>query len=886
MKLLCLGNFFLSLFLLPAQLNAARTAFYYGKDFPVSQVYFYERIVVQPENLTKDLLLEAPEKFFAYVSLGEKENLEKDLILGENKDWNSKIADIRKEKYQRALFDEIKKLREIGFKNFFLDTLDSYNLVLKEEKEKQAYEEAIVKFLAKIKETYPESEIMLNRGFEIMKAARPYASFLVAESLHFGIDTKEKTYKKISDSDSNWLKDKLNEAKSLGYEVSVIDYLPQDKREQRLALARKIKEEGFDPYVSDYNLETWGQSEYEKIPREILIFYDSKEVPDIVYSQAHRLASGPLEYYGYLPKLVDIWKPLPQDLSEVHGIIFLTESQEDFGSKKLSAWLSEAAAKGKKILFLQNFPFPWKQEYFSPFNLKLEENKASPGEKKKTIETFFKPFEAPFSFYHSEYLLTAQGCEPAVLFENSYGQKHAQAAICPWGGYAIDEAWIKQMDGKELFALDPYEFFKKALQLRDFPVLDVTTRNGRRALLAHIDGDGFSSLSRVSLGLYTGEVLKKEILEKYPIPHSVSLIRGEIERAESKEQEKLKKIALDIFSLPNVEIGNHSFSHPFKWIQLSGTDEYEHIEQVYNLNIPGYKLNINEEIIGTKLWLEKEFSQTGKKNNLFFWTGDCIAPLSALRLLKENAMSNINGGDTAITRAQPYRYLIAPLGLERNGYYQVYTGQQNENVYTNLWSGPFWGYSKAIETFELTEKPRRVKPINIYYHFYSAERKESLNALKKVYDYALSLKTSPVYASKYARSVEDFYQAGLYNYGDRWIVADKGELKTLRLSKDKYPLIKFSVAGYQKEEDKTYVNLYGKPPFEIQLADKPEKSPFLKNSSCEIEDFSLKENKIKFFLNCFYKSEIETENTKKCSYKREKIKKEGLTQENVYGECQ
>jgi hypothetical protein len=45
---------------------------------------------------------------------------------------------------------------------------------------------------------------------------------------------------------------------------------------------------------------------------------------------------------------------------------------------------------------------------------------------------------------------------------------------------------------------------------------------------------------------------------------------------------------------------------------------------------------------------------------------------------------------------------------------------QNENVYTNLWISPFWGYINVIQTFELIENPRRLKSISIYYHFYTS----------------------------------------------------------------------------------------------------------------------------------------------------------------------
>ncbi len=69
--------------------------------------------------------------------------------------------------------------------------------------------------------------------------------------------------------------------------------------------------------------------------------------------------------------------------------------------------------------------------------------------------------------------------------------------------------------------------------------------------------------------------------------------------------------------------------------------------------------------------------------------------------------------------------------------FQVFATNQNENIYTNLWHGPYYGFERVIETYELTEKPYRFKAVNIYYHSYSGTKVASLRALRKVYDYVL-----------------------------------------------------------------------------------------------------------------------------------------------------
>jgi hypothetical protein len=88
--------------------------------------------------------------------------------------------------------------------------------------------------------------------------------------------------------------------------------------------------------------------------------------------------------------------------------------------------------------------------------------------------------------------------------------------------------------------------------------------------------------------------------------------------------------------------------------------------------------------------------------------------------------------------------------------YQVYAPIQNEMVFTNEWRGPYYGFREVISSFQLTELPRRLKPINIYFHFYSGSKIGSLKALRQVFDWALSQDVVSVYASEYIRKVADF----------------------------------------------------------------------------------------------------------------------------------
>ncbi|MBL8376827.1 MAG: hypothetical protein JNM79_03080, partial [Burkholderiales bacterium] len=167
-----------------------------------------------------------------------------------------------------------------------------------------------------------------------------------------------------------------------------------------------------------------------------------------------------------------------------------------------------------------------------------------------------------------------------------------------------------------------------------------------------------------------------------------------------------------------------------------------------------------------------------------------------------------------ITRSHPTWTRIAPQGIRKEGLYQVFAPNQNENVYTNDWTGPFYGYERVIETFELTETPLRVKPINIYYHTYAASKPASLNALRKVYDWAMKQPTTPVHASEYIRKVHDFEGAVVARELDdgALIVRSGGALRTLRVAPDALPpdlAASSGVAGVASGPGGRYLTLAG-----------------------------------------------------------------------------
>lgn len=252
-----------------------------------------------------------------------------------------------------------------------------------------------------------------------------------------------------------------------------------------------------------------------------------------------------------------------------------------------------------------------------------------------------------------------------------------------------------------------------------------------------------------------------------------------------------------------------------------------------------------------------------------FWSGDCNPPKSVLKYMYQHNYLHINGGDTMITNAEPLLSLVAPYGIEREGYYQVYTGAQNENVYTNDWLGPFWGFKKVIQTFKLTDKPRRLKPIDIYYHIYSGSKRASLNALHKVYQWAMKQDVMPIYISEYIPKVIDFYTISMIHEGNSWLIKGANALKTVRIPDKEYVdmIDSHGIAGYKKYNDALYIHLAPKQEHLLVLGKKKTEQNYLLDANVALKEFRQQGDEVDAVFNSYVPAKIRYHLEKGCELK-------------------
>ncbi|MEI7998717.1 MAG: hypothetical protein WCH62_04350, partial [Candidatus Omnitrophota bacterium] len=449
----------------------------------------------------------------------------------------------------------------------------------------------------------------------------------------------------------------------------------------------------------------------------------------------------------------------------------------------------------------------------------------------------------------------------------------AQGALALQGYVLI----IDPNSGKRRWRLNPFVFFELALDLKGRPRFDTTTLFGRRIFYSHIDGDGFINISQVKPTIMSGQIIFDEILKKYSLPFTVSLIEAEVS-PKYLGSPKAMDIARDIFKLDNVEIGAHSFTHPLDWqrqwtaypikgytrtINLSEDPDMaeSRYAYVYIIKAPRSEF-LKREIDDEVGFLKQQLAPKDKKVAIYQWTGSCVPPAEGIARTRDLGIRNINGGDTRLDRSRPSYTSLAPLVRSILGEVQILASSTNENLYTNHWLGPFYGFRYVIETYQQTEYPtlidsvyRRVAPINIYYHFYSGEKDLSLDALKQVYDYALTQPIISVFTSEYASVVEGFLSGQMDNLPDGgWHLKDYGNDRTVRFDRfNKFPDLQRSkgVLGFLRWKDYLYVHLDDHNEAVLYFQDSKSKEAYLESASSILLETKISQEKIEFQTHVF-----------------------------------
>jgi hypothetical protein len=111
----------------------------------------------------------------------------------------------------------------------------------------------------------------------------------------------------------------------------------------------------------------------------------------------------------------------------------------------------------------------------------------------------------------------------------------------------------------------------------------------------------------------------------------------------------------------------------------------------------------------------------------------------------------------------------------------IYAPTADDLTYLDL-ATELYPYRQVIQTLELTDRPRRLKPIAIHYHAFAAGSHGGLNTLDTIVGWVLAQDIFPVYVDEYQAKVRAFRQQVVARHLDGSFSFHGGDaLRTVRV---------------------------------------------------------------------------------------------------------
>lgn len=874
----------------PAQ-SAGAENFYvnYSRTVSPAHLRLYALSIISPEaevDLTEGHKL--GHRFISYLSVGEvasdapyreKAISRKIPFCGKNEIWQSDLIDLSNPDWTQFVLDLAGVSVLKHFDGFFLDTVDSVELLIRNYPDRtEAFRTGLVSLIKKLKATYPDKQIIINRGFSVIDQLTGIVDGMLIESVFQTFDGAKKTYVAVAPSATEELLRSIQKVRDAGFAIYIVDYV--DPRDPALAgvTARRIETLGYHALITTIDLQGRVLAPLAVKSRHLLALFGNRSsqlATSITYPTDSFVAKNVqmvVEWLGYEVDYLNAASDAPPTSldSKYCGIILdrFLEIPPD-KERALTDWLLAQKEKGVKLIFLGDIQFYEEETQRRVLKALGVQGSGNPLTRPQNLQ--IRSLAAGMMNYETKVRLRPQSLRDLKapmdarvylslsVTNQKQGYVFEPVFTTSWGGMALDPyITFQRPDFVELWLCDPFQFFSAALEVDEGPVPDTTTRDGLRILYSHIDGDGFGNMSLVQAGQRSAEIIREQVIKAFPIPITVSIIeaevRGRLVGQKPGDEHTFKEIARSIFALPNVQAGSHSYTHPFYWMEGDRTAlGYTGHNLVLSDAYKESKLDIGREIAGSVKFINEELLPPGKKVSVFLWSGNCRASPEAIRLTRELGLENINGGETLISARYPSISFISPRAILWGGELQIYAANQNENQFNDDWLGPFYGgYIHTIETFKRTETPRRLKPMNIYYHFYSGDYPDATKVLREVYEFAMSQPVHALTAAHYAELVRDSRETTIIKQSDKhWILMNKGKLRTFRIAASGVlpDLFKCKgVTGFNYGLNVLYIHTDGSPKVELVLSGRPKRHPYLISSSAAISFQELSPDQVSFVV--------------------------------------
>lgn len=600
-------------------------------------------------------------------------------------------------------------------------------------------------------------------------------------------------------------------------------------------------------------------------PRTIIGLYDSNFEINAGKTVIHTSLEIILNYLGLTVEYHDASKALPQleGRDDIAGILsfFSTAVPKPY---QYLIWATKQLEQGRKFIIFDNPGFisdtePIADSVVNRFWKRLGIYQAT-SEYEMNVERddrFNNAFTARVIRYNPDLLFFERNldgilpsfpkmlilddkvkCHLTVGYEGDEDSHSCVITTGPKGSYVASKFcfYSLKLDAGNQFQswlFNPFKFFEMAIGLKDNPRPDPTTLSGRRIYYSHIDGDGWNNLSEIKTvkeKMYCSEMILNEVIIPHPqFPITVGPIAADINPTWQANKNS-RAIAEKIFTYPQVEVGCHTYTHPFDWLFFynytpekeepflpyfpnGGWKKKTFVQDFlsYFKNTSSYQINeggVHEdkdeenEDLGAGYEIPRAYANQkfdmkmevigaideintitppGKPVQIYQWSGNGLPPASAIAYTVEAGVKNINGGEGRFDHTYNSYSWVKPIGREIDQQKQIYASNSNENTYTELWHNYFYAFATLPHTFYNTETPVRLKPMNLYYHMYSGQKLSSLNAIKKNLEYASGQEIAPIHTSDYAGMALGFYSVKMTPISSSaWKISDRGDLQTIR----------------------------------------------------------------------------------------------------------
>jgi len=609
----------------------------------------------------------------------------------------------------------------------------------------------------------------------------------------------------------------------------------------------------------------------EPVRREILAIYDSREEARPDQTRIHRFAEMPLNHLGFVVTYWDVNAALPgpERTETVRGVITWFRRAPP---APLYVWGQEQVRRGVAMVVLGDGGLPSDTASLAEANRLFAE--IGFGFSGATVDItygariihsdriigFERPLDPVLPAFPIVGTFGADVSSHLVLEhrEGSLALASSVVLTSSRGGYAARGYFVYEEPGtgRTKWIIDPFAFFQKAFGGEMRPIPDVTTLSGRRVWFSHIDGDGWNNVTYVEdyrdKPTIAASVVLRELIAPYPdLPVAVGVIGADVDERYGTP-EAARVAARELFALPQVEVATHTYTHPYQWSffenydraleeRLIGPDESEwkavlgdRMRRLARRLFPGltrkggetegkfidedppraysdYPFDLDQEIRGA-ITAAEELAPEGKHGTLYLWSGGAEPFEGAIARTRRLGLRNLNGGDSRFDVDYPSISYLSPISRPAGAERQIYAGNANDYIYITDGSGREHGFLHLEATVNATETPRRLKPINVYYHMFAGERPASLAAVRHHLDAARQAAVTPIAASHYAAIADGFFSTQMTALDpSSWLIQNRGALQTVRFDDAAGLAVDFSrsvgVLGERRQGGSLYVAL-------------------------------------------------------------------------------